>query len=375
MGKLNYVPSDSGMISITTNLSDLMKSMEGIHKQQETITSMLLDVDGTLIRHIDNPSKEMMFAAVKQNGMAIQHILPMKQTEEIKWAAIKSNPYCIGFVYKPSLTMWEEAVKFEYDEDAENIEKHPVHLIKGSDIKETVARIALYTSFIDSNPYDFSYIIKDISSEKDKNIEVLTWRYFLMNYDYTSCINLCPENVMDQIVDDLIDKNPCILKRLHIKYWTLERAKKLLKESPSDIRNVPHSIFPDEIGELYRFASDNVKNGIDIIGIVLAFQSDNFREEIFPDILESKNIFFIINKGLFSFYNEFDKDKAMYIINKFGFDKLCKEVVSERVEKIINVLPPLTYLKYKFKLWKITKDMARKSLEKSTNEGDIDGNK
>ena len=65
----------------------------------------------------------------------------------------------------------------------------------------------------------------------------------------------------------------------------------------------------------------------------------------------------------------------MYIINKFGFDKLCKEVVSERVEKIINVLPPLTYLKYKFKLWKITKDMARKSLEKSTNEGDGNGDK
>ena len=251
MGEINYVPSDSGMTALSSNLSDLMKSMEGIHKQQETITSMLLDVDGTLIRHIDNPSEEMMLAAVKQNGMAIQHILPMKQTEEIKWAAIKSNPYCIGFVYKPSLTMWEEVVKFEYDEDDENIEKHPVHLIKDSNIKETVARISLYTSFIDSNPYDFSYIIKDISSEKDKNIEVLTWRYFLMNYDYTSCINLCPDKVMDQIVDDLIDKQPIVLKRLHIKYWTLERAKKLLKESPSDIRNVPHSIFPDEIGELY----------------------------------------------------------------------------------------------------------------------------
>lgn len=374
MGDINYIPSDSGMYALSSNLDDLMKSMDGIHKQQETITNMLLDVDGTLIRHIDNPSEEMMLAAVKQNGMAIQHILPMKQTEEIKWAAIKNNPYCFEFVYEPSLTMWEEAVKFEYDEDDENIEKHPVHLIKNSNIKETVVRISLYTSFIDSNPYAFSYIIRDISSEKDKNIEALTWRHFLMHHDYTSCIK-CPDDVMDQIVDDLINKNPCVLNRLHIKYWTVGRTKKLLKKSPSEIRNVPHSIFPDEIGELYRFASDNVKNGIDIIGIVLAFQSDNFREEIFPDILESKNIFFIINKGLFSFYNEFDKDKAMYIINKFGFDKLCKEVVSERVEKIINVLPPLTYLKYKFKLWKITKDMARKSLEKSTNEGDGNGDK
>ena len=355
MGDINYIPSDSGMVALSSNLTDLMKSMDRIHKQQETITKMLLDVDGTLIRHIDNPSEEMMLAAVKQNGMAIQYILPMKQTEEIKWTAIKNNPYCLEFVYEPSLTMWEEAVKFEYDDDDENIEKHPVHLIKNSNIKETVVRISLYTSFIDSNPYAFPHIIKDISSEKDKNIEVLTWRHFLMHHDYTNCINLCPENVMDQIVDDLINKNPCVLKRLHIKYWTLERAKKLLKESPSDIRNVPHSIFPDEIGELYRFASDNVKDGIDIIGIVLAFQSDNFKEKIFPDILESKNIFFIINKGLFSFYNEFDKDKAMYIINKFGFDTLCKEVVSERVEGIINVLPPLKYLKYKFKLWKYLK--------------------
>lgn len=355
MGDINYIPSDSGTAAVISDLGVLMKSMEGIHKQQETIASMLLDVDGTLIRHIDNPSEEMMLAAVKQNGMAIQHILPASQTDEIKMAAIKNNPYCIGFVYEPSLTMWEEAVKFEYDEDDKNIDKHPVHLIKDSNIKETVARISLYTSFIDSNPYAFSYIIKDISSEKDKNIEVLTWRYFLMNYDYTSCINLCPDKVMDQIVDDLINKNPCILKRLHIKYWTLERTKKLLKESPSEIRNVPHSIFPDEIGELYRFAADNVKDGIDIIGIVLAFQSDNFKETIFPDILESKNIFFIINKGLLSFYNEFDKDKAMYIINKFGFDTLCKEVLPERVEAIINVLPPLTYLKYKLKLWKYLK--------------------
>lgn len=369
MGDINYIPSDSGMYALSSNLDDLMKSMDGIHKQQETITNMLLDVDGTLIRHIDNPSEEMMLAAVKQNGMAIQHILPMKQTEEIKWAAIKNNPYCIEFVYEPSLTMWEEAVKFEYDEDDENIEKHPVHLIKDSNIKETVVRISLYTSFIDSNPYAFSYIIRDISSEKDKNVEVLTWRHFLMHHDYTSCIK-CPDDVMDQIVDDLINKNPCVLNRLHIKYWTLDRAKKLLKEHPSDIRNVPHSIFPDEIGELYRFASDNVKSGFDIIGIVCSFQSDNFKETIFPDILESKNIFFIINKGLFNFYNEFDKDKAMYIINKFGFDTLCKEV--EDVERIIRVLPPLTRLKYKLKLWKSTKI---NSLKESANEGDGNGDK
>lgn len=355
MGEINYVPSDSGMTALSSNLSDLMKSMEGIHKQQETITSMLLDVDGTLIRHIDNPSEEMMLAAVKQNGMAIQHILPMKQTEEIKWSAIKSNPYCIGFVYKPSLTMWEEVVKFEYDEDDENIEKHPVHLIKDSNIKETVARISLYTSFIDSNPYDFSYIIKDISSEKDKNIEVLTWRYFLMNYDYTSCINLCPDKVMDQIVDDLIDKQPIVLKRLHIKYWTLERVEKLLKKHPSEVRYVPGSVFQNEIGSLYKLALDNAKDGIDLIGIALAFQENSFKEEIFPDILESENIFRLINKGLFNFYYEFDKYKAKYIINKFGFDKLCKEVLPERVEKIINVLPLLTRLKYKFKLWKYLK--------------------
>lgn len=364
MGELNfYIPSGSGeMISITSYLTDLMESIDSIHKQQETITSMLLDVDGTLIRHINNPSEEMMLAAVKQNGMAIQHILPMKQTEEIKWAAIKNNPYCFEFVYDPTLTMWEEAVKFEYDEDDENIEKHPVHLIKDSNIKETVVRISLYTSFIDSNPHAFSYIIKDISSEKDKNVEVLTWRHFLIHHDYTSCV-LCPGNVMDQIVDDLINENPCVLKRLHIKYWTLERTKKLLKVSPSAIRDVPHSIFPDEIGELYRFASDSVKDGIDIIAIVLAFQSDNFKEKIFPDILESKNIFRLINKGLFSFYNEFDKDKASYIINKFGFDKLCKEVLSERVERIINVLPPLKYLKYTY------------ALKKYLKKGDTNGNK
>lgn len=356
--------------SLFDHVKELSNFMVDIRKQQFELIHMLLNIDGTTIQYIKEPTEEMLLQAVKQNGMAIQHILPMKQTEEIKWAAIKSNPYCIGFVYKPSPTMWEEAIKFEYDEDDENIDKHPVHLIKDSDIKETVARIALYTSFIDSYPYDFSYIIKDISSEKDKNIEVLTWRYFLMNYDYTSCINICPENVMDQIVDDLIDKNPCILKRLHIKYWTLERAKKLLKEHPSDIRNVPHSIFPDEIGELYRFASDNIKSGFDIIGIICSFQSDNFKEQIFPDILESKNIFFIINKGLFCFYNEFDKDKAMYIINKFGFDKLCKEV--EYVERIIRVLPPLTRLKYKLKLWKFTKI---KSLKDSANEGDGNGDK
>ena len=371
MGDIKYVPSDSGMMSLSSNLTDLMKSMDGIHEQQETITKMLLDVDGNLIRHIDNPSEEMMLAAVKQNGMAIQYIPSTKQTEEIKMAAIKNNPCCIEFVYEPTLTMWEEAVKFEYDEDDENIEKHPVHLIKDSNIKETVVRISLYTSFIDSNPYAFSYIIRDISSEKDKNIEALTWRHFLMHHDYTSCI-ICPDHVMDQIVDDLINKNPCVLNRLHIKYWTLDRAKKLLKEHPSDIRNVPHSIFPDEIGELYRFASDNVKDGYDIIGIVLSFQENNFKEEIFPDILESNNIFRLINKGLFNFYNEFDKDKATYIINKFGFDKLCKEVVSEHVERIIRVLPPLTRLKYKVKLWKITKI---NSLKKSANEGDVDGDK
>jgi hypothetical protein len=168
---------------------------------------------------------------------------------------------------------------------------------------------------------------------------------------------------MDQIVDDLIDKQPIILKHLRIKYWTLERVEKLLKKHPFEIRYIPDSVFQNEIGSLYKLAVDNAKNGIDLIGIAFAFQENNFKEEIFPYILESENVFRLINKGLFNFYYEFDKYKATYIINKFGFDKICKEVLPERVEKIINVLPLPTRLKYKYEL--------KKYLKRS----DMDGNK
>lgn len=367
------IAANAGLFTLTSNIAALTDNMGNIRKQQEMITKMLLDVDGRLLHHVENPTYEMMLAAVKQNGMAIKHIIPMRQTEELKHEAIKSNPYCFEHINEPDISMWKEAVKFEYDGEDENVEKHPIHLLKDAkDITDPVIRISIYSSFIDANPECFADIISDVSSEKDPDVITLVWKYALLNDPDENLLNECPSDVMEKLVDEVINKHPYALMRLHMKYWTVERTKKLLTAYPYTIGDIPRNAFvDDELGDIYRYVADTADRDWYLSSLVNAFSDipEGYKDMIFPHILDSTKVYTLIDKGLLCNRYYFNRDKAEYVINKFGFENLCENIKHEALEDIIQRLSFTTRIKYKYKMWRYMKKKKKEAAVGENNNG------
>lgn len=371
MGELNfYIPSGSGgMISITSYLTDLMESIDSIHKQQETITSMLLDVDGTLIRHIDNPSEEMMLAAVKQNGMAIQYILPMKQTEEIKWAAIKNNPYCFEFVYEPTIPMWLDAIQTEIPEDEELVEKHPVKVLKRIEMLPYQKKL-LYSTFLDQHPSDISVIADDIC-EMDEADAVEVFQFLFKRHGDVVDADECPRNIIGKIIDDVMEDNPRFLVYSPVEYWTMERMVKLLEYNVCYLDNVYRVVkgWNDVsiMTSLIRQTLDICKNESDMRYIII------FARYIIPysvdnlaTILESKNAINILDT-LFIQWN-IDRDGVEYILDKFPIEEISDNIRQMTFHDMTAKLSLFKRIKYRRMVNKHIKETDKK-------ESDINGNK
>lgn len=215
---------------------DYIYPIEGIYpikdKNQEkldTIIEMLMNLDGTLLRYVENPTYDIYLSAVKQDGMSIQYIPAEKQTEEIKMEAIRSDPFCFEFVDNPTIPMWKEMIFYCNDVKSSN---HPIHMLKDDRTIPEIQKIYLYKYYIETREFPasscFHEIIYDIT--ESRNIECEMWKYYLSNYyyDYPFTRDRCPNHVLDIIIDDVFDYNPEILPCIGEKYATPERVVKYL---------------------------------------------------------------------------------------------------------------------------------------------------
>lgn len=356
MGDINYIPSDSGMLALSSNMTDLMNLMDGIHKQQETITNMLLDVDGTLIRHIDNPSEEMMLAAVKQNGMAIQHILPMKQTDEIKMAAIENNPFCFEFVYEPTIPMWLKALQAEMPEDEELVKKHPVKVLKRIKMSPYQKKL-LYTTFLDQHPSDISAIADDIC-EMDEADAAEVFRFLFKRHGDVVDADECPRNIIGKIIDDVMEDNPRFLRYCPVEYWTMERMVKLLEYHVcylDDVYHVVKGCNDISIPTLIRQTLDMCKNESDMRHIIIfAYNMIPYSVDNLATILESKNAISIL-ATLIIHWN-IDRDGVGYILDKFPIEEIFDNMRQMTFYNMTAKLPLFKRIKYRRMLNKYIKE-------------------
>lgn len=348
MGDIKYVPSDSGMMSLSSNLTDLMKSMDGIHEQQETITKMLLDVDGNLIRHIDNPSEEMMLAAVKQNGMAIRYIPSMKQTEEIKMAAIENNPFCFEFVHEPTMPMWLKALQAEIPEDRELAAKHPVKVLKRIEMSPYQKKL-LYTTFLDQHPSDIGVISDDIC-EMDEGDAVEVFEFLFKRHGDVVDAGECPRNIIGKIIDDVMEGNPRFLKCCPIEYWTMERMLKLLECHVCYLEDVYHVVkgWDDiSIPILIRNTLNMCKNESDMQYIIIfARNTIPYSVDYLATILESKNAINILDT-LFIYWN-IDRDGVKCILDKFPIEEIFDNMRYMTFYNMTAKLPLFKRIKYRW---------------------------
>lgn len=196
----------------------------------DTIMEMLINIDGTLLRYVENPTYDMYLSAVKQNGMSIQYIPAEKQTEEIKMEAIRSDPFCFEFVDNPTIPMWKEMILYCNDVKSD----HPIHMLKNDRTIPEIQKIYLYKYYIENGAFPTSSVFHEIIHDitESRNIECEMWKYYLSNYyyDYSFIFDMdrCPNHVLDVIIDDVFDYCPHILDSIDEKYETPERVVKYL---------------------------------------------------------------------------------------------------------------------------------------------------
>lgn len=320
-----------------------------ILKDLKALSEAIISIDGNLIQYIDNPSEELMLSAVKQNGMAIKYILPVKQTEEIKMEAIKSNPCCFEYVYEPTIPMWLSAILTNIDPDDIKEGKDPVRLIKDSKLTQ-YEKTLLYTSFLDKYPGSIDDISDDLNGYPDE-MEIYKFLYTRHKDVHASKY---PDRIISLIIDDVLKENPMFLLGCSMDYWTFPRVKLLMEYDPCAVDMACKTYIDKhnyaEIPFIIKTALDNCKNDQEIMDVVL-FTSSIIREcniDRYP-ILESKNILKAL-ANIISFWVYDGKDAEM-ILNRFKpndiFEYVPKAIL---VEHLFPKLSTFKRLKYEHKL-------------------------
>lgn len=362
--------------SLLDHVKELSNFMVDIKKQQFELIHMLLNIDGTTIRYIKEPTEEMLLQAVKQNGMAIQYILPMKQTEEIKMAAIENNPFCFEFVYEPTMPMWLKALQVEIPEDEELAKKHPVKVLKRIEMSPYQKKL-LYTTFLDQYPSDISAIADDIC-EMDEADAIEIFQFLFKRHGDVVDADKCPRNIIGEIIDNVMEDNPRFLRCCPIEYWTKERMIKLLEYHVCYLDDVCHVVMGwDDINTpiFVKHALDICKNESDMRYIIIfARNMIPYSVDYLATILESKNAINILDT-LFIHWN-IDRDGVEYILNKFPIEEIFDNTRYATFYDMTSKLPLFKRIKYRWMANKHRKETDKKDrlrYEKLTNKPQING--
>ena len=368
--------SINGDTSLFDHVKELSNLMVDIKKQQFELIHMLLNVDGTTIQYIKEPTEEMMLQAVKQNGMAIQYILPKKQTEEIKWAAIKNNPFCFEFVYEPTMPMWLKALQAEMPEDEELAKKHPVKVIKRIEMSPYQKKL-LYTTFLDEYPSDISAIADDIC-EMDEADVVEIFQFLFKRHGDVVDADKCPRNIIGEIIDNVMEDNPRFLRCCPIEYWTEERMIKLLEYHVCYLDDVCHVVMGwDDISIpiFIKHALDICKNESDMRYIIIFARNMKPNSvDYLATILESKNAINILDTLFIQWY--IDRDGVEYILNKFPIEEIFDNTRYATFYDMTSKLSLFKRIKYRWmanKHRKETDKTDRLRYEELTNKPQING--
>lgn len=362
--------------SLFDHVKELSNFMVDIKKQQFELIHMLLDIDGTTIQYIKEPTEEMMLQAVKQNGMAIQHILPAKQTDEIKMAAIENNPFCFEFVYDPTMPMWLKALQVEMPEDEELAKKHPVKVLKRIEMSPYQKKL-LYTTFLDQRPSDISAIADDIC-EMDEADAVEVFEFLFKRHGDVVDADECPKNIIGKIIDDVMKDNPRFLRYCPVEYWTTERMVKLLEHNVCyliNVYNVVKGWNGISIPALIRHTLDICKNESDMRYIVIfARNMIPYSVDNLATILESKNAINILET--LSIQWNIDRDGVEYILDKFPIEEIFDNVRYATFYDMTSKLPLFKRIKYRWMANKHIKETDKKDrlrYEELTSKPQING--
>ena len=321
-----------------------------ILKDINTLFKAIISIDGNLIQYIENPSEELMLLAVKQNGMAIKHILPMKQTEEIKMEAIKNNPCCFEYVYEPTIPMWLSAILANIDPDDIKEGKDPVRLIKDSKLTQ-YEKTLLYESFLDKYPGSIDDISDDLNGYPD---EMEIYKFLYTRHKDVQASKY-PDRIISLIIDDVLKENPEFLFGCNMDHWTFPRVKLLMEHDPCAV-DIACKMYIDkhnysEIPFIIKTALDNCKNNEEMDVALLTSSIVRVYNIDRSPIFESKNILKAL-ANIISFWVYNRKDAEM-ILNRFKpndiFEYVPKAILTEH---LFPKLSTFKRLKYEHKLKK-----------------------
>lgn len=347
---------DNGIVISDNDTPTSVSIINELENKCNLLTKMVLELDGTKLQYIENPSDEYIMIAVKQNGMAIQYVPADRQTWVIKAAAIESDPHSLKYIHKPKYELYRMAVITPYDG-----KDHPIHLLRDS------GYVHPYIVFIDNNPAHFEDIIPDIEG---LSVEHLIWKYVIINYKDYDYSWRCPLDIQKKIINDVMRCDPECLTRFDESLWTKEWIISYIKANPEGVKYIYGYGKTDDImstGELYKIALDNCADNNDAYWIINSYPEDTTFDDLVL-LLESKCRFYVIRNGeLFSLFNNISsRDISEYIIHRFTLEDLVDNVPFFRLEYVFDRLSLFKRIKYKRKLKKQMKKML-KNFDKEEN--------
>lgn len=316
-----------------------------MHEQDVDVVKMILSMNGSALEYLSDPSEEQMLIAVKNCGEAIKFIPAEKQTEEIKKAALESDPFCFRYIDNPSIDMWTKAVAtgMPFDDD-DMCEFHPVHCLKDYKDKKGFPIVKLYKEYMDHNVYesDFREIILDLKSltpiqQRDVWVERLTTMPYI-----SDIVRDCPINILKNIINEILDIYPAYIESCPAEVLTEKHVKKYLEEDPRFVNHTVDKMSDLDPIDLYLFALENALKRYDIRFIFMTMRDKYKTDGLVVSLCKLPNAANIIDNGFD--WIDINRVRAQLIVEAAGIETLAKLTDQKILDKIIGQLPLLQYI-------------------------------
>lgn len=328
---------------------------EIIEKGNENIIKMILSIDGSAIRFIDEPTEEQIEIAIRKTPLAIQYIPDTR-------------------IIPRKLLL--ELLNKELTE--ENVESHMVSAIK---YLHKPLKFIAYAEAIKMHPDMLTHIVPMFESVTERE-QILLWKkaIFEMCKDHSDqmcAFELCPKEIQKEVLSLALMVSPKFLEYVDSDLITKEHVVEYLKYDCDHIDwflsgKCKHRFDQEpEYFEWYKIAIDNCTCGYEVKHILASlslWSNRNIKLDQIAVLLESDNWPWVIDNMRIGFndhnrHDGFTPEIADYVYNKFGFDTLCEACKYEKGKPMINsdelilLLKQLPYGYFKRK--RIVKNMMK----------------
>lgn len=316
--------------------------VDELKTKMDSVTKMILAIDGSAIRFIDNPTDEEIDIALKQDLYAVRYLPEKRQTFE----------------------MW---VKAADQEGSYNVIFDDINNTKF----DSSAQIKIYDAMIKANINDIEKFYVKINGS---GYVYSLWETIISNLSYLqySTFRLCPWYAQSALIDKAMEVSREYLTYAQSELWTFDRVYAYVESCPENISLAEERadpgmfVYEHKVG-IYKHALDYC-NARYVANEVL----DNIDPDVINNITSYETLLLSKNWKYVVAYRgpEFimNREKAELILRKFTIASLVDEVRDhDKLKDIVRLMPLLQRIHYKREL---KRELKKDSIYRKDNIDD-----